>query len=134
MIKFRYKYIKIGLYYRPIISVVIRHNNISSNYMALLDSGADFNIFHSDLAHIFGIDLSKLKTITFGGINKGSKGVGYLSAITIGVENYLFDTSVIFCDSISPNGYGIVGQNGFFNKFKIRFDYKGKDIYLKTNT
>ena len=84
MIKFRYKYVKIGMYYRPIMSVAVSHNNVSSNYMVLLDSGADFNIFHSDLARIFKIDLSKLKTITFGGINKGSKGVGYLSAITIG--------------------------------------------------
>ena len=131
--KHRFKYAKFGPYYRPVIQVILRHNGKEFKYLALIDSGADLNIFHANLAHILGIDISKLKTHTFGGIKKGPPANGYLCVLEIGIENIFFDTPVIFSDDISDNGYGILGQQGFFDHFRIKMDYKGKDIELKSH-
>lgn len=133
MIKHRFKYVKIGSYLRPIISVTLRNEKISFDYLAIIDSGADFNIFHGELASILNIDLKQLKTIQFGGINKNAQGLGYYSVIEIGIQGRFFNTPVIFSHDISDGGYGILGQQGFFNLFKVKFDFAAKSIQLKTN-
>ena len=133
MIKHRFKYVKIGSYLRPIIPVTLQNERISFAYLALIDSGADFNIFHGELASILNIDLKRLKTIQFGGINKDAPGVGYYTAIEIGVQDQFFNTPVVFSHDISDRGYGILGQQGFFNLFKVKFDFAAKSIQLKTN-
>lgn len=127
--KYTFNYVKTGLWYRPIIPVTIKFNKIEFNYLALLDSGADFNIFHADIAKIFKIDLSKLKNpVNFSEIN--GKGFGYFTAVDIGVGSNFINTPVVFSNDISDNGYGILGQQGFFNKYKIEFDYVGRGINL----
>ena len=50
--KSSFDYIKAGLWYRPIIPVTLKLNNVEFNYLALIDSGADFNIFHADIAKV----------------------------------------------------------------------------------
>ncbi|MBI2421119.1 MAG: retropepsin-like domain-containing protein [Candidatus Levybacteria bacterium] len=127
------KYVKTGLWYRPIIPVTLRFNKIEFNYLALLDSGADFNIFHADIAKILKLDLSKLKNLVdFSGIN--GRGIGYFTSLDIGIENdFINNTPVVFSNDISENGYGILGQQGFFNNFKIEFSYKTKNIILTPN-
>ena len=124
------KYVKTGLWHRPIIPVTLRFGKIEFNYLALLDSGADFNIFHADIAKILKIDLSKLKNpVNFSGIN--GRGVGYFTSLDVGIDNeFVNNTPVVFSKDISENGYGILGQQGFFNNFKIEFNYKTKDILL----
>ena len=127
--KHTFSYAKAGLWYRPINPVTLKLNRIEFNYLTLIDSGADFNIFHADIAKILKIDLSKLKNpVNFSGIN--GKGIGYFSAIDIGIDNNFINTPVVFSNDISDNGYGILGQQGFFNKYKIEFDYKGRKINL----
>ena len=110
---------------RPLVPIMIRHKGITVSYLALVDSGADFNVFHSDIASLLGIDLKMLKNqIPFGGIKKGNAQCkGYVASVELGIEKDFFDnTLVIFSDDISHNGYGILGQFGFFNYFKIIFD------------
>ena len=81
-----FSYLKTGLWYRPIIPVTLKLNKIEFNYLALIDSGADFNIFHADIAKILKIDLSKLKnSVNFSGIN--GKGVGYFTTLDIGIRS-----------------------------------------------
>lgn len=127
--KHAFNYLKTGLWYRPIIPVTLKCNKIEFNYLALIDSGADFNIFHADIAKILKIDLSRLKNpVNFSGIN--GKGIGYFTTIDIGVGNNFINTPVIFSNDISENGYGILGQQGFFNKYKIEFDYLNRKINL----
>ncbi len=127
--KYTFDYVKMGLWSRPIVPVTLRVNKIEFNYLALIDSGADFNIFHADIAKILKIDISKLKkTVNFSGIN--GKGVGYFTAVDIGVGDNFINTPVVFSNDISDNGYGILGQQGFFNNYKIEFDYRGRKINL----
>lgn len=129
--KHRFKYVRLGLWYRPIIPVALRLNKVEFDYLALLDSGADFNVFHGGIAKILKIDLSKLrKPVVFGGIKEGSEGRGYFTAIDVGINGKFSNTPVVFSNDISENGYGILGQQGFFNLYKISFNYSIKAIDL----
>ncbi len=129
--RFKFNYVKTGLWSRPIIPVTLKFGRIEINYLALLDSGADFNIFHADIAKILKIDLSKLKNrVDFSGIN--GKGIGYFTSIDIGLNNNFINTPVVFSNDISDNGYGILGQQGFFNNYKVEFDYRAKNIILSS--
>ena|SRR5579872_4666647 len=130
--KHKFSYLKTGLWYRPIIPVSLRHGKKEFSYLALLDSGADFNIFHADIADILGIKLSKLKTMQFQGIKEGASGKGYITEIEVGVNNNYQKTMVVFSRDISENGYGILGQQGFFNNYEIKFLYKSKEIIVET--
>lgn len=132
MIKYHFKYHRYGQFYRPVIPVTLKNGNKIFKYLALIDSGADQNIFHANLMRILNIDISKLKPYSFSGIKKESDAKGYLAVVEIGVENEFFDAPIIFSNDISDNGYGIVGQYGFFSHFKIKMDYQGKDIELKS--
>ena len=130
--KSSFDYIKAGLWYRPIIPVTLKLNNVEFNYLALIDSGADFNIFHADIAKVLKIDLSKLKSpVKFSGI-KGQAGTGYFTSIDVGINGIFFNTPVLFSNEISDNGYGILVQQGFFNNYTINFDYSKKKITLTT--
>lgn len=133
LMKHKFAYVKAGIWYRPIIPVALRYNKIEFNYLALLDSGADFNIFHGDIAKILKIDLKKLKNpMQFGGIKQGAQGLGYFTAVDVGIRNEFKNTPVVFSNDISQNGYGILGQQGFFNNYKITFDYAQKNILLES--
>lgn len=128
----KFNYIQAGIWYRPVVPVTLRFNKIEFNYLALLDSGADFNIFHADIAKLLKIDLNKLKNpLKFSGIKQGAEGKGHFFSIDVGVGNQFKNTTVVFSDDISENGYGILGQQGFFNSYKINFDYAQKKIELK---
>src|SRR3989338_5442240 len=126
-----FEYKKIGNFWRPILPVTLKHNKKELKYIALLDSGADFNIFHSDIAMVLDIDLTKLSKSSFSGINKGVRATMQMTIIEIGIDNYTFNAPVYFSSDISPDGYGIVGQLGFFNKFKITFNFDKRKIELK---
>lgn len=131
-IKHSFKYLKTGRYKRPLIPVVLKHDDKEIRVLSLLDSGADFNVFHADIASILGIDLRKLKEVSFGGIKQDlNKCKGYLAAIELGTGNEFFDSAAIFSSDISDSGYGILGQSGFFDHFRITIDFKTDNIYLK---
>ncbi len=127
--KYTFPYVQAGIIYRPIIPVTLRFKNIEVNYLALLDSGADFNIFHADIAAILKIDLKKQKrSMPFGGIHQGAKDKGYVVSLQVGIKNQFHTAPVLFSPDISENGYGILGQQGFFNNFAVCFNYPLKTI------
>ncbi|MEK7186511.1 MAG: hypothetical protein AAB675_04065 [Patescibacteria group bacterium] len=131
----KFEYIRAGLWYRPIIPVTLRYGKQEVSYLALIDSGADFNIFHSDIASIFNIDLSKLKKVPFSGINKSTnkQAEGSFVELDLEVGGMNSKCMVLFSSDISPDGYGILGQQGFFNNFYVAFNLKDKIIEVKPN-
>lgn len=108
---------------KPLLPVKIRHQGIIISYLALVDSGADFNVFHGDIAELLGIDLSKLTNkVKFSGVKDDKTPcVGYLATVDLGIGKNFFDSVVMFSNDISDDGYGIVGQAGFFTNFEISF-------------
>ena len=126
----KFKYKKYGPdTLRPVIPIEVSFNSISVPYEVLIDSGADVCIFDSDIADILGIDVIK-------GIRREVSGVTgipeyyYLHKVTIIIDGLKFKTDVGFM-KLRNQAFGIVGQKGFFDKFKVSFDLKKEEIEIK---
>lgn len=140
--KFKYPFRVVAGDKIPILDVRINNkdNNKSTNYRAMLDSGAFANVFHSDIARVLGIDLSKIKeTQYFGGVKASKrliKGKPYIIELMIMQkgQNKTFDCFVIFSEEVSDTGFALLGRQGFFDQFReICFNYKNNKFYLETN-
>lgn len=125
-----YKYKSVGVdRYRPIIPIDIELNEII-RYEVLVDSGADYCMFDEEVAEAIGIeDIATGKMFTFGGVT-GDKKVGYWHTVTLSIKGCTYQTKVGFSAEMRDDGYGIVGQKGFFDRFSIIFDYSNKTLTL----
>jgi hypothetical protein len=70
---------------RPVIPVILEHKDKKVGYWALIDSGADYNIFHAAVGEILGLDIKSGKREIFGGIN-AEKLTAYFYFINIKVS------------------------------------------------
>jgi len=105
---------------RPIIPIGLLFNGRSVRYEALIDSGADFNIFNAEIGEILGININSGKKIKFSGI-AGKPFEVYIHNLILEVGGWQYKIKAGFSYEISPYGFGILGQRGFFNLFKIKF-------------
>lgn len=119
---------------RPIIPIEIFFNHKTIGYFVLIDSGADTCIMHADIARQLGLKVENGRRVTFRGVSSVKDSVGYLHDMDLRIGgNEIKAVPVTFTDDIGLSGYGIVGQYGFFDKFKIQFDYKNGTVELKEN-
>lgn len=110
---------------RPIIPVSLKNGNKSVRYEALIDSGADFNIFPIEIAERLGIKLKNEKKIYFSGI-EGNMMEGVTDKISLRIGGKIIFTKAVF----AAVGNGVLGQYGFFDLCLVQFDLKKKNIGL----
>lgn len=108
---------------RPIIPVSLKYRDQSLRYEALIDSGADFNIFPLEIAEKLEVRLKDANKITFEGIG-GNIVEGVKADVVLGLGSHSISTKVVF----APVGNGVLGQYGFFDLFIVNFDLKKKEI------
>ena len=108
---------------RPIIPISLRFNNRSIRYEALIDSGADFNIFPLEIAENLGIKLERGKKIYFSSVS-GDALDGVITDLVLELGSTRVETKVVFAQV----GNGVLGQYGFFDNFQIKFDLKKKEV------
>jgi hypothetical protein len=125
-----------------VISIGVRcKENVVPGYSVLIDSGADDCIFHAEIADVLGIDFDAGPTKNYSGIGFGDL-EGRRHTVEIQLGGYWLRCEVTFCRGMTrqhPNfpqltqglRYGILGQYGFFDKFKVMFDYAGEEIELR---
>lgn len=115
---------------RPIIPVRLIYENNSINVAALIDSGADFCLFNAEIGRRLGIPIEQGRPLEFFGIAKLPIKV-YLHPIklqVIGMDSPI-EISIAFTQS---EGVGaILGQEGFFNAYKIKFEKSHNVIEIK---
>lgn len=116
---------------RPIIPLRVTIGSRSVQYEVLLDSGADFCIFDGDIADALGIDTHAGEPLSFGGIQQAAHIVAFLHTVTLEIGGHAVQSHIGFSYDIAKNGYGILGQRGFFDQFMVTFDYQKKEIVLK---
>lgn len=118
---------------RPIIPLTVKSEEGQSvGYYALIDSGADYCIFHGEVAEAIGIDVESGEKEQFGGVQSSKKPcVGNAHTVCFVVGGHAIPARVCFSYDISTkDGYGIVGQHGFFDAFKIRFNLNKEVVEL----
>ncbi len=73
--------------------------------------------------------------MSFAGISSsGKQSEGSFVEVNLKIANKLTNTLVLFSDDISDNGYGILGQQGFFNNYNVSFKYKKREIIVAPNS
>lgn len=84
------------------------------------------------------IDLSKCEILEFDGINSMCS-KAYVATVDLGLRSYdtsesatYFKAPVLFSENMIDNGFGIVGQIGFFSEFVIKMDYDKELIQLES--
>ena len=127
--------------YSPVIPIHIYSADLKHriHHYALLDTGADYNLFHADLLEVLGVDdVDSGKRQDLFGIE--GKGVTtYFHNVIIGIGDWRYKAFTGFTDygmvnSPDQMSYGILGQVGFFERFKVAFDYKKREIEIKINS
>lgn len=129
-----------GKVFTPLIDIRLKNpktNDITPRYPSLVDSGATSCVFHAPLGELININITKGKEMPLKGVMEGV-GVQYLHKVVIVVENINIDFEVEagftyeFGKNISNMfPYGILGQKGFFDHFKISFDLNHKIFEIK---
>ena len=99
-------------------------------YEALIDSGADHNVFDAGIADILGIRLKAGSKKQITGL-AGQNVKGYEHSLGLKIGSYLYKTKIIFSSEIVSNSFGVLGNIGFFDHFSVLLNYKRKVIEIK---
>jgi Aspartyl protease len=112
---------------RPVIPVTIKLGRRSAQYDILIDSGADMNILDSEVAKDLGIKLESGTLATVMGATGEAETV-YVHQVTFTVGSESFRTRAAFL--ARPQSYGLAGQRGFFDHFKVTFNLAAEEVEL----
>jgi len=106
---------------RPIIQVILIGPQKSVIVDALIDSGADKCLFNSELAKELGLILENGEAEYFGGIEGGKIKcfVHKIQLQILGLDKKI-EVSAGFIENLKVSA--ILGQEGFFDGFKIKFE------------
>lgn len=127
--KYQFRYIKIGSYYRPIIPIALRDGNKIVDFHALIDSSADFNLFPGRIADILGLDVRHMKSEQVSGVAGSAEAFPY--ALDVGIQDHFYRAPLVFSYEITLDHFGLLGQRGFFDRFVVEFNYTKGHILLK---
>jgi hypothetical protein len=128
---------------RPVIPIGIRYHGqvFPGRYYTLIDSGADNCLFHADIAVYLGMDITRGEEKEFGGVGFG-KIIGYVHRVDIQVGGWWIACPVAFTDGLWRDSraapgkkeglyYGVLGQEGFFDQFRVTFDRAANEVELR---
>jgi Aspartyl protease len=126
----RFKYLRyVPNTLRPVIPIEVQYGDQSARYEVLVDSGADMNVFGVELGEFLGIDVASGEPGRFFGAT-GVPETYYRHSVRIIVDGRSYHVQAAFSQSIGKRRHGIVGQQGFFDLFKVTFDLLHEDIEL----
>lgn len=104
---------------RPIISVILSHVE-STTVAALVDSGADRSLFDIEVGKDIGLNVESGEVEYFGGIGE-SRVEAFVHKVQLRVVDIekTIEIPVGFTKNLGVSG--ILGQEGFFDAFRIKF-------------
>lgn len=128
--KFKYKNFGSGIL-RPIIPVHFAVGSNERQIAVLVDSGADKTLLHAEIGELLGLKVESGERGDVAGITGLSKPT-FLHNVDIIVGGHRFSTTATFTHGLGPNVPAIVGQQGFFNLFTVKFDLIKEEVEIKT--
>lgn len=118
---------------RPALPIVLSSGQLSWNCYAVIDSGADDCVFPLNFAARLGLNIASTNRIySFGGVGSANQ-LAWFFEVTLSIPGTLltFQASVGFTPSLDQAGFGLLGQNGFFDRFKVAFDLRAGLFYIE---
>lgn len=117
--------------YRPLLLLTLASGQTHLSCYAIVDSGADFCLFPLSFALALGLD-------PLTGTLDGSAGLGtyniptYFWTIGLSIQRIVsYDVHCGFTSGLEDWGLGLLGQSGFFDRFKILFDHQNGLYHLE---
>lgn len=106
---------------RPMIKVAIKFlSGKKVEPLALIDSGADQTMMNIFYAKELGIDLTNAPVRNMNGIVGGQ--ASYVADVQLDLPELNEKVTVPACFIDSPNVNILIGQEGFFDRFRIKFE------------
>lgn len=107
---------------RPLAEAkVTASNGRTARLRTLLDSGADSCVLPLSLATALGLDVPRLPKALTGGVGSQSN-VTYYDNLTIDLgSGIVFNAYVGFTQGMDAIGLGLLGQDGFFDRYNVEF-------------
>jgi len=117
---------------RPIVALHLTAGERSVIFFAVVDSGADLCVFPASVAADLGIDIPNRSCSLFSGSNDANQ-LAYFEELQATIlpmeapnidpnqEPLTFPLYAGFCETLEHVGMGLLGQEGFFSRYSIRF-------------
>ena len=117
---------------RPVLRITLRNGNNHISCYTIVDSGADDCVFPRSFMQPLGLDPLTAPTEMTSGVGNPSVATHY-STVTIDLQGQMsFPVYAGFTTGMDHLGIGLLGQAGFFERFKITFDYNNRLYVLET--
>lgn len=115
---------------RPVIQIDFETKDGNFGYLVLIDSGADFCIFHAEIGEKLRLNVLNGDELTFYGTS-GDPQKAYFHNISFKIGGHLHNAYVGFSKEMKSLAYGILGQDGFFDKWLVKFEYSKENVEIK---
>lgn len=115
---------------RPVIEIEFEYEKGKFKYFVLIDSGADYCIFHAAIGELLGLKIEEGRPLTFYGTS-GEPQKAYFHKVKFKVGGHDHECEVGFSREMEQLAYGILGQIGFFDKWNVKFEYEKENIEIK---
>jgi hypothetical protein len=108
--------------HRPLVFATIKASGGSSTRcIAMPDSGADACLFPLSLARLLKLDIFSLPRGLTGGLGS-SANITYWATISVDLgHGIVFSAYTGFTEGMDPMGLGLLGQDGFFERYRVEF-------------
>ncbi|MDO8624439.1 MAG: retropepsin-like aspartic protease [bacterium] len=105
---------------RPVIEISLEAGGVKRGFFAVIDSGADVTTMSVQVAEILGVDWRTLPSGNLLGIS----GIAQRSyhgrvKLTVSALDDTFEIPVVFTEANLPI---LLGQEGFFDRYRIKFE------------
>lgn len=124
---------------RPILALFLENGDNRVIVYAVVDSGADVCVFPASVARDLKLSLQRDKASAFSGSGETTQ-IAYFEQIQATIlpmesaeigadqEPISFPLYAGFCETLEHVGMGLLGQEGFFSRFKVSF-YNSQNFF-----
>ena len=123
----KYKYQFFNGEFLPVVNIMLKSKKDQVELKAFIDTGASYCLVHADVTEILGIDLEageKTEMV----LGDGNILAVYLHELDVSISGVEFKTRIGFSKSLGI-GFDIIGRKGIFDKFRVCFNERDKEIY-----
>lgn len=133
--KFKYRKIYVGssvafpnreFVLRPVVPISLIYKKKALRYEALIDSGSDYILFPAALGKRLELNIESGRRESVSGVSGPALNI-YFHHLVIEIGNHRVKVYAGFAENINQN-FAILGQNSFFDSFKIIFNLKKKEV------
>ena len=124
-----FPYVRKGDQRFPVVDITLATSTRSLAIKALVDSGASFSVFRSEVLDYLGAPLERGAPVYLEGI--GGRILGYRHRVSARLGEVKFPLTVIFSRELTVS-FNLLGRDNFFEQFLVTFDERRHMVRLRS--